>query len=101
LSTRRKRRTWPRGAGAASAGTAGVVVASESAPTVQACTSPLESHDHERIDPSTFDGALETLVDRGNLTGTGDGVHERDELTDAGEQRLREQCALLERRLPA
>ncbi|MFB6101959.1 MAG: PadR family transcriptional regulator [Haloplanus sp.] len=66
-----------------------VVVASEGAPTAQECKAALESQYGDRIEPSTFYGALDTLVDRGHLTKTADGIHDRYELTDAGERGLR------------
>jgi DNA-binding PadR family transcriptional regulator len=66
-----------------------VVVASEGSPTAQECKAALEARYDERIQPATFYGALETLVDRGHLSERVEGIAERYELTDAGERALR------------
>jgi DNA-binding PadR family transcriptional regulator len=67
-----------------------VVVAREGSPTAQECKAALESHYDDRIDPSTFYGALGTLTDTGHLVETADGIHDRYALTDAGERALRD-----------
>ncbi len=48
----------------------------------------LESHYDERMRPREFQGALDSLVDLGYLSRHVDGVHDRYELTAAGEQSL-------------
>lgn len=67
-----------------------VVVAREGAPTAQECKAAVESRYDERLDPATFYGALEALTDGGHLEKTVDGLHDRYELTDAGERALRD-----------
>jgi DNA-binding PadR family transcriptional regulator len=67
-----------------------VVVASAGSPTAQECKAALESHYGDRVDPSTFYGALGTLTDTGHLAETADGIHDRYQLTDAGERALRD-----------
>lgn len=44
-----------------------------------------------RIDPQSFYGALEALVEQGFLERHAEGINEVYSLTDAGEARLREQ----------
>jgi DNA-binding PadR family transcriptional regulator len=70
-----------------------VVVASTEAPTAQECKAALESQYDDRIEPKTFYGALETLVDAGHLEATSDGIHDRYELTAGGRRALDEQFA--------
>jgi len=70
-----------------------VVVASEGTPTAQECKAALESRYGERIEPKTFYGALETLTDTGHLAKTADGIHDRYELTEAGERALHDHYA--------
>ncbi|WP_338740055.1 PadR family transcriptional regulator [Haloplanus salilacus] len=65
-----------------------VVVASEGSQTAQECKAALESRYDERLDPATFYGALEALTDAGHLDRTVEGLHDRCELTDAGERAL-------------
>lgn len=65
-----------------------VVAASEEPPTAQECKATLESQYGDRIDPSTFYGALGTLTDTGHLAETADGIHDRYELTEAGARAL-------------
>ncbi|WP_251342458.1 PadR family transcriptional regulator [Haloplanus halophilus] len=67
-----------------------VVVASEGSPTAQECKAALEARYDDRIDPGTFYGALGTLVEKGHLIETQDGIHDRYELTEAGERTLRD-----------
>ncbi|MFB6108261.1 MAG: PadR family transcriptional regulator [Haloplanus sp.] len=66
-----------------------VVVAAADDPTAQECKAALESQYDDRIDPSTFYGALDRLVDGGHLDERVDGIHDRYELTAAGERALR------------
>jgi DNA-binding PadR family transcriptional regulator len=70
-----------------------VVVARERDPTAQECKAAVESRYDDRIDPTTFYGALDALTEAGHLTRTVDGVHDRYELTDAGERALRDHHA--------
>lgn len=56
----------------------------------QALKSRLESHYDTRIDPKSFYGALDALEDNGYVETHTDGIHDVYQLTDAGEQRLRE-----------
>lgn len=65
-----------------------VVVADADAPTAQECKAALEAQYDERIDPKTFYGALDALTDAGYLEETVDGLHDRYELTGAGERAL-------------
>jgi len=76
-----------------------VVVASEGDPTAQECKAAVESRYDDRIDPKTFYGALEALTDAGHLEKTVDGLHDRYELTTAGERALRDHCAWVRERL--
>jgi DNA-binding PadR family transcriptional regulator len=50
----------------------------------QALKSRLESHYDERIDPKSFYGALDSLVDSGHLDLRESGIHDEYRLTDAG-----------------
>jgi len=77
-----------------------VIVASEGAPTAQECKAALESRYDERVEPSTFYGALETLTDTGHLAKTVDGIHDRYELTEAGERSLRDHYDWVTETLP-
>jgi DNA-binding PadR family transcriptional regulator len=68
-----------------------IVVAELDAPTGQQAKAALERRYDDRVQPKTFHGALEALVDRGYLTRTQDGLADRYTLSDAGETRLRAQ----------
>jgi DNA-binding PadR family transcriptional regulator len=70
-----------------------VVVAAEGDRTAQEYKASLESHYGERIAPETFYGALSALVDAGHLDERTDGIHDRYQLTDAGERALRDHHA--------
>jgi DNA-binding PadR family transcriptional regulator len=59
----------------------------------QALKSRLESHYDERIEPRSFYGAMDTLVDTGFVEVNESGIHDAYALTDAGERRLREHYA--------
>lgn len=61
----------------------------------QALKSRLSTHYDERIDPQSFYGALEALVDGGFVEARTEGIHDVYALTDAGEARLREHYAWL------
>ena len=76
-----------------------VVVASEGEPTAQECKAAVESRYDDRIDPKTFYGALDALTDAGHLEKTVDGLHDRFELTTAGERALRDHYAWVRDRL--
>jgi DNA-binding PadR family transcriptional regulator len=56
----------------------------------QALKSRLERHYDERIDPTSFYGALDSLEDAGFLATETEGIHDVYVLTEAGERRLRE-----------
>jgi DNA-binding PadR family transcriptional regulator len=56
----------------------------------QALKSRLSDHYDERIDPKSFYGALEALVDGGFVEARTEGIHDVYALTDAGEARLRD-----------
>lgn len=66
------------------------LVADRGDPTGQALKRPLEEHYGEAVRPKTFYGALDALVKAGHLRAEPDGLHDRYELTDAGERRLRD-----------
>ncbi|WP_267642953.1 PadR family transcriptional regulator [Haloarchaeobius amylolyticus] len=53
----------------------------------------LEQHYDDRIDPKSFYGTLEAMVDSGFLTTRTEGLHDVYALTEAGEARLREHYA--------
>ena len=54
----------------------------------QALKTRLEDHYDERIEPRSFYGALETLVENGFLETESEGIHDVYTLTDAGRGRL-------------
>lgn len=56
----------------------------------QALKSRLESHYDERIEPKSFYGALEQLVDAGFVETRTEGIHDVYALTDSGRARLHE-----------
>ena len=76
-----------------------VVVASEDEPTAQECKAAVETRYDDRVDPKTFYGALDALTDAGHLEKTVDGLHDRFELTAAGERALRDHYAWVRERL--
>lgn len=54
----------------------------------QALKAALSDRYDTRIDPQSFYGALEALVDQGFLERRSEGIHEVYALTDVGEERL-------------
>ena len=65
-----------------------VVVADLDSPTGQQTKAALERVYDDRLQPKTFHGALDALVDGGFLSRTQDGLADRYALTDAGRRRL-------------
>ena len=59
--------------------------------TGQRLKTRLESRYDTRIEPKSFYGALEAMVDSGFVAQRTDGIADKYSLTDAGERRLREQ----------
>jgi DNA-binding PadR family transcriptional regulator len=70
-----------------------IVLAGEGPLNGQALKSRLESHYGARIEPKSFYGALDTLVDNGHLELRESGIHDEYALTDAGRQMVDEQFA--------
>jgi DNA-binding PadR family transcriptional regulator len=68
-----------------------VVAAAGDDPTAQECKAALEDRYGDRVEPKTFYGALDALVDAGHLRERTDGIHDRYALTEAGERALRAQ----------
>lgn len=66
------------------------VILSDGPRQAQSLKSALESHYDERIEPRSFYGALETLVENGFLETESEGIHDVYTLTDAGRARLEE-----------
>ncbi|PSQ06047.1 multidrug DMT transporter permease [Halobacteriales archaeon QS_5_68_33] len=64
----------------------------------QALKSRLESHYGERIDPKSFYGALDALVDGGHLELQESGIHDEYLLTDAGRELLESHLAWVRER---
>ena len=60
----------------------------------------LEAHYDDRIDPSTFYGALEDLERKGFVESRTDGLSDVYDLTAAGERRLRDHADWLREELP-
>ena len=54
----------------------------------QALKSRLESHYDERVEPNSFYGALDSLVEGGHLELRESGIHDEYALTDAGRSML-------------
>jgi len=69
------------------------VLLAEDPRQAQSLKTALESHYDERIDPQSFYGALETLVDNGFLETRREGIHDVYVLTDAGRARLEDHVA--------
>lgn len=65
----------------------------------QALKSRLEAHYDERIDPKSFYGALDTLVDNGHLELQQSGIHDEYVLTDAGREMLEDHVAWVQARV--
>ena len=68
-----------------------VILAGEGPLHGQALKSRLETHYDQRIEPRSFYGALDTLVDNGHLELREAGIHDEYALTDPGRQMLDEQ----------
>lgn len=65
----------------------------------QALKSRLETHYDERIDPKSFYGALDALVETGHLELHESGIHDEYALTDAGERMLEAHVEWVRRRV--
>jgi DNA-binding PadR family transcriptional regulator len=76
-----------------------VVVASLDRPTAQRAKSTLARRYDERIEPRTFYGALDALVDGGHLERETDGIHDRYALTPAGARLMDAHFAWVRERL--
>ena len=76
-----------------------VVVASLDRPTAQRVKSTLSRRYDERIDPASFYGSLDSLVDGGHLRRETDGIHDRYALTDAGRRLMDAHFAWVDERL--
>ncbi len=61
----------------------------------QALKTRLAEHYDERIDPASFYGAMDALVESGFVETRSEGIHDVYALTAAGESRLREHHAWL------
>ncbi len=68
-----------------------IIVAGEGEAQAQSIKARLADRYDERIDPKSFYGALEALVDAGFLETRTEGIHDVYALTDAGEASLQEQ----------
>lgn len=67
-----------------------IIVAGEGEVQAQAIKAELARRYDERIDPRSFRGALQALVETGFLETRTEGLHDIYTLTSAGEDRLRE-----------
>lgn len=65
----------------------------------QALKSRLESHYDERIEPKSFYGALDALVDGGHLELREAGIHDEYALTDAGREMVEAHVAWVRERV--
>lgn len=65
-----------------------VLIYSLEAPRDQELKRELEAHYETRVKPQEFYGALDRLVENGFVSKSADGVHDRFELTEAGERAL-------------
>ena len=70
-----------------------IILAGEGPLNGQALKSRLESHYDSRVEPKSFYGALDTLVDNGHLELRESGIHDEYALTDAGRRMVDEQFA--------
>lgn len=70
-----------------------IVLAGEGELHGQQLKTRIAEHYDERIDPSTFYGALDALVDTGHLEVHEDGIHDAYALTDAGRSMVEQQFA--------
>jgi DNA-binding PadR family transcriptional regulator len=64
------------------------ILAAEGTANGQQLKTRLERHYDERIEPKSFYGALDALVDSGFVEQQTDGIADQYTLTEAGEQRL-------------
>ena len=78
-----------------------VVVAGLDSPTGQQTKAALERRYDDRIQPKTFHGALESLVDREYLSRTQEGLADHYALTEAGAQSLQSQVEWMSENLDA
>jgi DNA-binding PadR family transcriptional regulator len=76
-----------------------IIVAGAGEAQAQAIKAELSERYDERIDPKSFYGALEALVEAGFLETRTEGIHDVYGLTDAGEARLREHFAWMREQL--
>jgi DNA-binding PadR family transcriptional regulator len=67
----------------------------------QALKSRLESHYDERIDPKSFYGALDSLVEGGHLELQESGIHDEYLLTDAGRRMVEDHYEWVRERMRA
>jgi DNA-binding PadR family transcriptional regulator len=65
----------------------------------QALKSRLESHYDERIDPKSFYGALDALVETGHLEMQESGIHDEYRLTEPGREMVRDQFEWMRERI--
>ena len=70
-----------------------VLLAAEDGLHGQQLKSRLEAHYDGRLEPKSFYGSLEALVDAGFVEKDTEGIYDRYTLTDAGEARLRDHFA--------
>ncbi|WP_018258098.1 PadR family transcriptional regulator [Halomicrobium katesii] len=68
-----------------------IILAGEDGLNGQTLKTRLERHYDERIDPKSFYGGLSAMVDSGFLQKETEGIADEYSLTEAGENRLREQ----------
>jgi len=78
-----------------------IALAGADEPTGQELKAALESHYGDRISPRRFRGAVEELVDRGFVAERTDGLHDRYELSDAGQTALTAHANWLQTQLGA
>jgi DNA-binding PadR family transcriptional regulator len=78
-----------------------VVVAALDQPTAQRAKSTLSRRYDDRIEPKTFYGALEALVDGSHLERETEGIHDRYSLTPAGERLMQAHFAWVHELLDA
>jgi DNA-binding PadR family transcriptional regulator len=75
------------------------ILAAEGTANGQQLKTRLERHYDERIDPKSFYGALDALVDSGFVEKRTDGIADNYTLTAAGENRLQAQYTWLSEQL--
>jgi DNA-binding PadR family transcriptional regulator len=67
-----------------------IILAGEGEAQAQSIKATLADRYGERVDPKSFYGALDSLVESGFMETRAEGIHDVYALTDAGEARLRE-----------